>query len=36
METTRRALRHPLVIDVEVTNLESGIETRERTKDLSL
>jgi hypothetical protein len=36
METTRRALRHPLVVDVEVTDLESGIQIRERTKDLSL
>jgi len=36
METSRRALRHPLVVDVEVINLESGIQIRERTKDLSL
>jgi PilZ domain len=36
METARRVLRHPLVVDVEVTNLESEIRIRERTKDLSL
>ena len=33
---TRRALRHPLVVDVEVTDLQSGIQIEERTKDLSL
>ena len=38
METrsTRRALRHPVVVDVEVTDMESGILIKERTKDLSL
>jgi hypothetical protein len=36
METARRVLRHPLVVDAEVTNLESEIQIRERTKDLSL
>ena len=34
--STRWALRHPLVVDVEVTDLESGIHIRGRTKDLSL
>ena len=32
----RRAARHGLAVEVEVTNLESGIEIKERTKDLSL
>jgi hypothetical protein len=38
METrsTRRALRHSLAVDVEVTNLELGIQISERTKDLNL
>ena len=38
METrsTRRALRHPLVVNVEVTDLHSGIQIKEHTKDLSL
>ena len=38
METlpTRRALRHLLDADAEVTDLESGIRIRERTKDLNL
>lgn len=34
--STRRALRHSLDVDVEVTDLESGIRIRERTKDLNL
>ena len=33
---TRRVLRHPLDVDVEVTDQESGIQIKERTKDLSL
>ena len=33
---TRRVPRHLIVIDVEVIDLESGIQIRERTKDLSL
>ena len=38
METPsiRRALRHSLIVDVEVTDLESGIQIRERTKDVNL
>ena len=38
METPsgRRAPRYPLAVDVELTNLESGIQIKERTKDLSL
>jgi hypothetical protein len=32
----RRALRHLLAVDVEVTDLDSGIQIRERTKDLNL
>jgi len=34
--TTRRALRHLLDADAEVTDLESGIRITERTKDLNL
>ena len=33
--TTRRTQRHALVVDVEVTDPESGIQIKERTKDLS-
>jgi PilZ domain len=33
---TRRGPRHPIAVDVEVTNLELGIQIKERTKDLSL
>ncbi len=33
---TRRGQRHPIAVDVEVTNLELGIQIKERTKDLSL
>ncbi|MDX6713170.1 MAG: hypothetical protein QOH96_4186 [Blastocatellia bacterium] len=38
METrsTRRVLRQPLVVDVEVANQESGIQIKDLTKDLSL
>ena len=38
METPsdRRASRYPLAVDVELTNLESGIQIKERTRDLSL
>jgi len=32
----RRAVRHPLVVDVEVTDQVSGIKIKDRTKDLSL
>jgi hypothetical protein len=32
----RRSPRYPLAVDVELTNLESGIQIKERTKDLSL
>ena len=32
----RRGQRHPIAVDVEVTNLELGIQIKERTKDLSL
>ena len=35
-QSTRRAPRLPLVVDVEVTNLKSGIQIKERTRDLSL
>ena len=34
--STRRAARHGLAVEVEVTNLESGIQIKERTKDLSV
>jgi len=34
--SARRALRHALVVDVEVTDPESGIQINERTRDLSL
>ena len=34
--STRRGLRHPVVVDIEITNLELGIQIKERTKDLSL
>ena len=33
---TRRGQRHPVAVDVEVTNLELGIQIKERTIDLSL
>ena len=33
---TRRGQRHPIAVDVEVTNLELGILIKERTVDLSL
>jgi len=38
METRsgRRAPLYPLAVDVELTNLQSGIQIEERTKDLSL
>jgi hypothetical protein len=38
METRsgRRAPRYPLAVDVELTDLQSGIEIKERTRDLSL
>jgi PilZ domain len=32
----RHALRHLLAVDVEVTDLDSGIQIKERTKDLNL
>jgi len=35
-QSTRRALRHPLVVDVELIDPESGIQIRDLTKDLSL
>jgi hypothetical protein len=35
-QSTRRAPRLPLVVDVELTNLKSGIQIKERTRDLSL
>jgi hypothetical protein len=34
--TTRRALSHSLIVDVQVIDLESGIHIRECTKDLNL
>jgi hypothetical protein len=34
--STRRTLRHSLIVDVEVVDLKSWIRIRERTKDLSL
>jgi hypothetical protein len=34
--STRRTLRHSLIVDVEVVDLKSWIQIRERTKDLSL
>ena len=34
--TTRRAMRHRLAVDVEVTDRRSGIQMKEHTKDLSL
>jgi hypothetical protein len=33
---TRRGQRYPVAVDVEVTNLELGIQLKERTIDLSL
>jgi hypothetical protein len=38
METRsdRRAPRYPLAVDVELTDIQSGIEIKERTRDLSL
>jgi hypothetical protein len=35
-QSTRRALRHSLIVDVEVIDPESGMQIRESTKDLSL
>src|ERR1700730_3967229 len=32
---TRRALRHPIVVEVEVTDQQSGIQIKDQTKDLS-
>jgi hypothetical protein len=34
--SSRRALRHSLTADVEVVDLKSGIQIRERTNDLNL
>jgi hypothetical protein len=34
--STRRALRHSLIVDVEIIDLESRIEFMDRTKDLNL
>jgi len=34
--STRGALRHAVVVDVEITDSQSGIRIKERTKDLSL
>jgi hypothetical protein len=34
--SSRRALRHSLTADVEVVDLKSGIQIRERAKDLNL
>jgi hypothetical protein len=34
--STRRGLRHSVIIDVTVCDLESGTQIRERTKDLNL
>src|SRR5579864_4600193 len=34
--STRRTLRHSLIVDVEVVDLKSWIQMRERTKDLNL
>jgi len=34
--STRRALRHSLIVDVEIVDLESGIQLREPSKDLSV
>ena len=34
--STRRALRHSLIVDVEIVDLKSGIQIRERSKDLNL
>ena len=34
--STRRALRHSVIVDVTALDLESGIQIRERTKDLNL
>jgi len=38
METrsTRRALRHSLIVDLVIVDLESGNQLRERTKDVNL
>jgi hypothetical protein len=33
---TRRAVRHPIVVEVEVTDQLSGIKIKDHTKDLSL
>ena len=33
--STRRAVRHALVVDVEVSDLQSGVQIKEQTKDLS-
>lgn len=35
-KNTRRAPRHPLEVDEDVTDLQSGMRIREKTKDLSL
>ena len=34
--STRRAIRHSLIVDVEIVDLKSGIQIREPTKDLNL
>src|SRR5579864_7704513 len=34
--TTRRTLRHSIIVDVEVVDLKSWIQMRERPKDLNL
>jgi PilZ domain len=36
LRSTRRALRHSLIVDVEVVDLKSGIQIRVRTRDLNL
>lgn len=34
--STRQAVRHSIIADVEIVDLESGIQLSERTKDLNL
>jgi len=36
LRSTRRALCHSLIVEVEAVDLKSGIRIRERTKDLNL
>ncbi len=35
-EYSRRVYRHPIVADIEVTDVQSGMQTRVQTKDLTL